>query len=264
MMSPVGLQPVLTPALLHSLRTHPQLPKHVWYYVAGVTLSALNRPDEVPALLTYALENGADACAPAAKGVSESSQRADQLYVARRMREGLLKSAAIVGVPKVINAILALKKVTPEYLLDHSDTPSPSGRATEIYGTPTATVLARGQTFFERLYGKISRRVMGQMDRSGTEDLGLTARLMYGYILSNEKVLDAKETSFVAIAGLIPQDVNPQLKGHLRGALNHGATADEIRAVREIVISICEAAGMRTLGGDAVGGWGWREQIADV
>lgn len=45
------------------------------------------------------------------------------------------------------------------------------------------------------------------MDRSGTEDLGLAARLMYGYILSNEKVLDAKETSFVCIAGLIPQDV---------------------------------------------------------
>ncbi|KAL0264626.1 hypothetical protein SLS55_000576 [Diplodia seriata] len=233
-------------------------------------------------VLTFALEHGAGTSAPAAKEISESRQRADQLYIARRLREGLLKSAAVVGVPKVyrlspgatdgvaltrrqvINAILALKKVTPEYLLDHSETPSPSGRATEIYSTPAPAVLERGQAFFERLYGKISRRVMGQMDRSGTEDLGLAARLMYGYILSNEKVLDAKETSFVAIAGLIPQDVNPQLKGHLRGALNHGATSDEIKAVREIVISICEAAGMRTLGSDAVGGWGWREQIADV
>jgi hypothetical protein len=45
------------------------------------------------------------------------------------------------------------------------------------------------------------------MDRSGTEDLGLTARLMYGYILSNTNVLTAAETSFVLIAGLIPQDV---------------------------------------------------------
>lgn len=49
---------------------------------------------------------------------------------------------------------------------------------------------------------------MGQMDRSGTEDLGLTARLMYGYILSNTSVLTAAETSFVLIAGLIPQDVS--------------------------------------------------------
>jgi hypothetical protein len=52
-----------------------------------------------------------------------------------------------------------------------------------------------------------SPRVMGQMDRSDTEDLGLTARLMYGYNLSNTHVLTAAETGFVLIAGLIPQDV---------------------------------------------------------
>lgn len=30
---------------------------------------------------------------------------------------------------------------------------------------------------------------------------------MYGYILSNTNVLSASETSFVLVAGLIPQDV---------------------------------------------------------
>jgi hypothetical protein len=49
---------------------------------------------------------------------------------------------------------------------------------------------------------------MGQMDRCGTEDLGLTARLMYGYILSNTNVLSAVESSYVLLAGLIPQDVS--------------------------------------------------------
>lgn len=48
---------------------------------------------------------------------------------------------------------------------------------------------------------------MGQMDRSGTEDLGLTARLLYGHILSNTNVLSAVESSHVLVAGLIPQDV---------------------------------------------------------
>ena len=48
---------------------------------------------------------------------------------------------------------------------------------------------------------------MGQMDRSGTEDLGLVARLMYGYILSNTRVLSPSDSSFVLLAGLIPQDV---------------------------------------------------------
>jgi hypothetical protein len=73
---------------------------------------------------------------------------------------------------------------------------------------PASQVLQRGQNFFDNVYGKVSKRVMGQIDRSGTEDLGLTVRLMYGYILSNTSVLTAAESSFVLIAGLIPQDVS--------------------------------------------------------
>jgi hypothetical protein len=77
-----------------------------------------------------------------------------------------------------------------------------------MYDVPSSQILQRGQTFFDMVYGKVSKRVMGQMDRSGTEDLGLTARLVYGYLLSNTQVLSAAETSFVMIAGLIPQDVS--------------------------------------------------------
>ena len=58
--------------------------------------------------------------------------------------------------------------------------------------------------------------------------------------------------------------MNPQLKGHLRGALNGGATVEEVRAVREVVIRICEASGMRRLAADAPGGWGWRSEVASV
>ncbi|KAM0199545.1 hypothetical protein ACHAPA_006855 [Fusarium lateritium] len=105
---------------------------------------------------------------------------------------------------------------------------------------------------------------MGQLDRSGAPDLGLLARLTYGYVLSNTDVLTPVETSFVLIASLIPQDVNPQLKGHLRGALNGGATVDEVRAVRDVVIKICEASGMRKLEENAIGGWGWRSEVANV
>jgi hypothetical protein len=52
--------------------------------------------------------------------------------------------------------------------------------------------------------------------------------------------------------------VNPQLKGHLRGALNGGAMVEEVRAVKEIVIKICEASGMKTIGESIPAGWGWR------
>lgn len=57
--------------------------------------------------------------------------------------------------------------------------------------------------------------------------------------------------------------VTPQLKGHLKGALNNGATVEEVKAVREVVIRICEASGMTALG-DVAGGWGWRGEVAKL
>ncbi|CAM1510251.1 Fc.00g005860.m01.CDS01, partial [Cosmosporella sp. VM-42] len=251
------LTPIITPALLTAIRKQPNLPRNSWYFITATTLSALNRPDELPKVLRHAIEDGLEATETAA-GPDE------QLRVSRRIREALIKASSVGGMPKTINALLALKAVTPEALLDPPQGDISSERYRDIHDTPPSRVLQRGQTFFEKIYGKVSRRVMGQMDRSGAEDLGLMARLMYGYVISNTSILSPAETSFVLIASLIPQDVNPQLKGHLRGALNGGATVEEVRAVRDVVIRICEASGMERLNETAVGGWGWRSDIANV
>ncbi len=112
-----------------------------------------------------------------------------------------------------INALLALKTATPPALLDEPLAYSPTARPVEVYDMAASAILHRGQVFFDRIYGKVSKRVMGQMDRSGTEDLGIAARLMYGYVLSNTNVLTPAETSFVLLAGLIPQDVRGLLRG---------------------------------------------------
>ncbi|KAI9724820.1 MAG: hypothetical protein M1812_000096 [Candelaria pacifica] len=256
-MPPVSLPAVVTPALLTTIRGHPYLPKHTWYFIAGVTLSVINRPDEIPKVFNYALSNGA--------GHSDTKpQHDEQLQIARKLREALIKAAPIGGLPKAINALFSLKFATPQSLLDEPLGYSPTSRSAEVYDMPSSQILHRGQTFFDKIYGKVSKRVMGQMDRSGTEDLGLTARLMYGYLLSNTSVLTAAESSFVLLAGLIPQDVNPQLKGHLKGALNNGATIEEVKAVREVVIQICEASGMSSLGDGVAGGWGWRGEVANL
>ena len=120
---------------------------------------------------------------------------------------------AYLTIYKAINALFSLKSATPSPLLDEPLGYSPSARPSDLYNVPQSAVLHRGQRFFDQVYGKVSKRVMSQMDRSGTEDLGITARLMYGYILSNTNVLTASETSFVLVAGLIPQDVErPPLK----------------------------------------------------
>jgi hypothetical protein len=94
-MSPTNLPSIISPSLLRQVQSHRQLAKHTWYIVSSVTLSALNRPDEIPNVFRYAVEldggprNG------------KKMQHEEQLRIARRMREGLVKSAAVVGLPKV-------------------------------------------------------------------------------------------------------------------------------------------------------------------
>ncbi|KAL8714942.1 MAG: hypothetical protein Q9220_001455 [cf. Caloplaca sp. 1 TL-2023] len=245
--------------LLPSLRLTPNLPSRSWYFIAGVTLSTLNKPDEVKEVFQYALKEDGDSAET-------------RMSIARRMREALVKAAVIGGLPKSINAILALKKVTPGHLLDEPLGHSPTKRSIEVYDVPSSRIMQRGHAFFDQIYGKISKRVMGQMDRSGTEDLGILARLMYGYVLSNTNILSPAESSFVLLAGLIPQDVRscnmkarmPSLKGHLKGALNNGATQEEVQAVRDLVVRICEASGMARLSEGAPSVWGWQGEVANL
>jgi len=80
---------------------------------------------------------------------------------------------------------------------------------------------------------------------STSPDLGVIAKWMYGLVLSEESVLDGRETGFLMVSALVPQDTNPQLKGHLRGAVNNGASKEEVNAVREFVMRICQESGMK-------------------
>ena len=50
----------------------------------------------------------------------------------------------------------------------------------------------------------------------------------------------------------------------MKGAINTGSTVEEVKAVREIVIRICEASGMRKLDESIPGGWGWRRPISNL
>jgi alkylhydroperoxidase/carboxymuconolactone decarboxylase family protein YurZ len=61
------------------------------------------------------------------------------------------------------------------------------------------------------------------------------------------------------------RQVNPQLKGHLRGALNGGASVEQVRAVRQVSIQVCRASGMRLLtADDPPDRWGWRAEVQDL
>lgn len=87
--------PILTPTLLAAIRKQPNLPRNTWYFITATTLSALNRPDEVPGVYRDAVK-AHTSIAGATPGHDE------QLGISRRLREALIKASAVGGLPKVI------------------------------------------------------------------------------------------------------------------------------------------------------------------
>ena len=85
---------IMTEALISAIRTHPQLPRHSWYFISGVTLSALNRPEEIATVYSHAIGEGVD------EPQNQPSQD-ERLEISRKLREALVKSSAICGLPKV-------------------------------------------------------------------------------------------------------------------------------------------------------------------
>ncbi|KXJ92839.1 hypothetical protein Micbo1qcDRAFT_160670, partial [Microdochium bolleyi] len=157
--------PVVSPAFLGRLIENHGLCRETWYLVASSTLAVLNRPQDVQVVYTYALAN-------LETGHERPATREEKLRVSRRVREALVKTSVIAGLPKSINALMSLKMVTPSELLDGQEIFSPTSRRGDL-SAPSARILDRGQAFFDALYGKLSRRIMRQMYHSGTEDLGL-------------------------------------------------------------------------------------------
>lgn len=205
--------------------------------------------------------------------------RAAQWVVASKIREAILKVAPIVGLPKLINALTALRNVTPNSIRAH---PQPLRHPTvhpghvlsstlvqeDVAGTQFEDLavsahdtlegpvsvecvdrpqvvknVTQGLDFWKAIYSKISNRVRTQMYEAYPDLWQYAFYNVYSPVLSFSDVLGAKETSFCVISALIPQDVNPTLKGHLKGALNVGGTREEISDLRLMVFDICDWSG---------------------
>ncbi|KAF3178017.1 hypothetical protein TWF225_009388 [Orbilia oligospora] len=301
----------LSTTFLAKLRTYPSLPSQTWYYITLVTISICNKPELIAPVLSHAFTYSAipgstDAAYvkeerawlarnPGKLGRIDEEGRESALRILRRCREGLVKSGAIGGIPKAINALYHLRKCHEPHLLDplpeysSSSSPSSSSSSPSIFSSlhplsspyptsrpnslppntlnaykdpsptpisssppspttfptnPTLPFLARGSDFFTTLYGPtISKKVLANLQKS-SPDLQILATWIYALILSEGTVLTPRETSFVLIAALIPQDVNAQLKPHLVGAINNGADREEVDGVRGCVMEICKELGV--------------------
>lgn len=271
---------ILNPQRLQKLATWDHL-NDSWYLIATVTLTVCNKPNEIPKLYHYAMhtqnttetasvelynkvdkivQKFADIKAtgkdlnfnPYEKYITDKNDddilNSPWYKTTDKMRESILKTAALSGLPKAINSMMLLKDHTPSILRSKGSEPNRSEIKTwEDY----QMIQLRGKEYWDKVYTKISTRVMNQMSSSYPDLWTYTLENVYSPLLSFNEVLTPEETSLVVIASLVPQDVNPQLKGHLKGAVNAGVPLERVRAARDLAVEL--------------GGWcgtAWRSEVA--
>ncbi|SCU94261.1 LANO_0E06216g1_1 [Lachancea nothofagi CBS 11611] len=242
---------------------HPKL-KNVWYLIAATTFSVCNEPQELQKLYHFAMFNDSHPgeSLKSAKMTMDLLQtnaeklesQVNELYeeptvsqriITQKLREALLKSSALAGIPKSINSLQSLKLVTPRELKPNTeDIDANSSRL--LVGTlrPTAETVEQtiqhGVHHWNKVYSKVSNKVVNNLNSSYPDLWQFVLCNVYGPLLSFDEILNAQETSLVIISSLVPQDLNLQLWGHLKGALNVGCDQETINAARNLSIVVAK------------------------
>lgn len=236
------------------------------YLLAICTLASANQPEDIAKVYILALlsfyDNDTDNSYSLVERVydlldsrdrlenSFKTVLSEQMQFVAKAKETILKSSVIIGIPKAINALKIIRDNTPASLvvkIRNSDR--------EDYFISQDTIrkhshknIEQGLNHWDMTYNKVSDRIISDLNSFYPDLWQFIVDDVYGDILSFDKIVDAKLTSLIVICDLIPLDVNPQLRGHLRGALNVGWDKETIEQVRTFALMICTWCDIRWKG----------------
>ncbi|RPB26680.1 hypothetical protein L211DRAFT_866174 [Terfezia boudieri ATCC MYA-4762] len=188
--------------------------------------------------------------------------------VAMRLREGLMKMSVLFGYPRAINALSTLYKSQQQ--LSGTSTPRTILYSTVFSGISGAPHLrpylcpsrtdkdevpvnnySRGLDLLTKLYSpKHVPNLLHNMSISSAGDLSnFAVSRIYGDLLSDVSILNERETGLacfvtcLALAlGAGPKELGlaGQIKGHMYGARNLGASGAEVRGATDLALRVWE------------------------
>jgi len=198
-------------------RTRALEPLLVWL-VLGAAASTQGRPQTVRAVLRTVLVRGAPP---------------------ELLREAILQSYLFVGYPRVINALAALREISPE---------APRGVTEEDVAAPRVDLRleaddpssweTRGPALCRRIYGERYEKLLTTMARLSPDLPRWMVLEGYGKVLSRPH-LDSRTRELVAVGSLVPLRVLEQLRAHARGALHVGASPAAVRQTLRTAALLC-------------------------
>ena len=73
----------------------------------------------------------------------------------------------------------------------------------------------------------------------------LNQKLIYEFWGSEDRILNNVESELVAIAALITMNCSGPLTWHLKGAIRHGATEDQVKFAYDLGMAVAQGAGIQ-------------------
>jgi len=213
-----------------------------WYIVTVVSFTAGNRPEAVPLLFKYVLEELERA--QNLFKVPETEAHREKVVLVRKFRDAIFKCGITGGYSKSINALVSLLDATPEELRDTERQRETNLSLTELD--------RRGETFFREFYGDTADGVQNLLDKIYPDMGWFSNTIAYGSVYGYLEILNRLETSYVLVGTLIAVDTPRQVGWHLDNALRGGATLEQVRAVRNLAIEASQRAGVK-----------WRNEVPE-
>ncbi|KAB5554913.1 hypothetical protein GE09DRAFT_1287368 [Coniochaeta sp. 2T2.1] len=205
-----------------------------WYCIAACAFTACNEPKYVATIFTVATKD-------------HQSDLNHQTLVLRRIKESLLKTSIIYGIPRLINAFRALVRLVPSPSL--WEQPSPSSptsvsSSTRLAVSVPSTLDPRALSYMRTIFRSDLDPFLGVMDSYWPDLRTLVVTTIYGYYQSDLSILGAVETSMLNIASLMPMDVAEEVGWHLRGLVRNGGTESQARETVGLVRGVMEVTGV--------------------
>ncbi|GAA94538.1 uncharacterized protein L969DRAFT_42607 [Mixia osmundae IAM 14324] len=222
-------------AALMQLKSHiklsssatPALQSSSWYLIAAATSTALGiAPAWVPSVYRTAVADLPSLKAPATRAYADDPS--PRRRVVRQLKEAIFKSHVLIGIPKAIEASLALKAA-----LDDGDRDTTFVRKDFALDDVNAK---RGMSGLRRVYRSNLDGIFDAFGDELQEMQWISQNVTYGLFLAATTddpstpaaSLDWQETEVVILSCLIAQGAKRETLWHLRGAQRSGLSNDDI------------------------------------
>ncbi|OAA57616.1 hypothetical protein SPI_07275 [Niveomyces insectorum RCEF 264] len=200
--------------------------RDTWYCIAACSFAACNQGGYVADVYRTAIQ------------ARPADDVEFQRHVLKRMKEAILKTGIIFGIPRVINAFRALIKALP------SPAANETASVRNHIAVPADTD-ARGLAYMRNIFRADLDPFLATMDAYWPDLRTLVVTTIYGYYQSDTSVLDAVTTSQLNIATLVPMDVTAEVAWHMRGVVRNGGTRAQLDYAYDAAVAVCAICDVR-------------------